>query len=85
MTIQSNIRHTRRRQTKQKHNTICDWHHYMQTNRYNVNKTQTLLQRTGGKDEPNIALCGNPNCWIMSGNIALQRSITIHSWLTSGY
>jgi hypothetical protein len=39
-----NTRHTRRRQTKQKHNTICVWHHYMQTNTYNVNKTRTLLQ-----------------------------------------
>ena len=50
-----NTRHTRRRQAKQKHNTICVWHHYMQTNTYNVNKTRTLLQRTGGKDEPIIA------------------------------
>ena len=76
-----NIRHTRRRQTKQKHNTICVWHHYMQTNTYNVKKTRTLLHRTGGKDEPNIALCRNRNCWIMSGHIALQRSTTNHSWL----
>ena len=28
-----NTRHTRRRQTKQKHNTICAGHHYAQTNR----------------------------------------------------
>jgi len=27
---------------------------YMQTNTNNVNKTCTLLQTTGGKDEPNI-------------------------------
>jgi hypothetical protein len=27
-----NIGHTRRRKTKQKHNTICVGHHYMQTN-----------------------------------------------------
>jgi uncharacterized Rmd1/YagE family protein len=76
-----NTRHTRRRQTKQKHNTICVWHHYMQTNTYNVNKTRTLLQKTGGKDEPKIALCSNRNCWIMSGHIAMQRSTTNHSWL----
>jgi len=32
------------------------------TNKQNyVNKTRTLLQTTGGKDEPNIALCGNRN------------------------
>ena len=30
---------TRRRKTKQKHNTICVGHHYVQTNINNVNKT----------------------------------------------
>ena len=40
---------TRGRQTKQRHNTICDGHHYVQTNTNNVNKT--LLQTTGGEDE----------------------------------
>jgi hypothetical protein len=30
---------TRRRQTKQKHNTICVGHHYSQANTNNVNKT----------------------------------------------
>jgi hypothetical protein len=30
---------TRLRKTKQKHNTICVGHHYMQTNTNNVNKT----------------------------------------------
>jgi len=34
-----NIGHTRRRQTKQKHNTICVGHHYTQTNTNDVNKT----------------------------------------------
>ena len=34
-----NIGHTRRRQTKQKHNTICVGHHYAQTNtNTNTNK-----------------------------------------------
>jgi hypothetical protein len=36
-----------------KHNIICVRHH-TQTNTNNVNKIWTLLQRTGGKDEPNI-------------------------------
>ena len=31
--------HTRRRQTKQKHNTICVGHHYTQTHKNNANKT----------------------------------------------
>jgi len=45
---------TRRRQTKQKHNTICVGHHYAQANTNNVNKTWTLLQTTESKDAPNI-------------------------------
>jgi hypothetical protein len=44
----------RRRKQKQKHNTICMGHYYTQANTNNVNKTRTLLQTTGGKDEPNI-------------------------------
>ena len=39
-----------------KHNTICDGHHYMQANTYNVNKTCALPQTTGGKDEPNTGI-----------------------------
>ena len=31
------------------------------TNTNNVNETSALLQTTGGKDEPNIVLCGNRN------------------------
>jgi hypothetical protein len=45
--------YTKRRQTKQKHNTIRVGHHYTQTNTNNINKTPALLQ-TGGKDKPNI-------------------------------
>jgi len=58
----------KRRQTKQKHNTIRIGHHYPQTNTNNVNKTWfylktntnnvnktwALLLTTGGKEEPNI-------------------------------
>jgi len=33
-----NIGYTRRRKTKQTHNTICVEHHYAQTNTNNVNK-----------------------------------------------
>jgi len=43
-----------RRKSKQKHTTIWVGHHYAQTKTNNVNKTCYLLQRTGGKDEPNI-------------------------------
>ena len=51
-----NIGYTRRRKTKQKHNTICVGHHYAQTYKHTkVNKTYALLQITGSKDEPNIA------------------------------
>ena len=55
------MRYTRRRKTKQKHNTICVGYHYEQTNTYNVNKTWVLIQTTEGKDEPSIVLCGNCN------------------------
>ena len=51
-TIQKN--YTRRRKTKQKDNTIGVGHHYTKTNTNNVNKTWTLLQTTGGKNEPNM-------------------------------
>ena len=54
-----NIVYTRRRKTKQKHNTICVRRHNTQTNTNNVIKTGAILQTTGGKDEPNIVLCGN--------------------------
>ena len=50
-----NIGYTRRRKTKQKHNTIRVGHHYnTNTNTNNVNKTCSLLQTTGVKDETNI-------------------------------
>jgi hypothetical protein len=61
-----NIVYTRRRQTKQRHITMCG-HHYtqtntnnvnkawalLQTNTNNVNKAWALLQTTRGKDKPN--------------------------------
>jgi hypothetical protein len=50
-----NIGYTRQRKTKQKHNTICVWHHHTQRNTYNVNKTWALWQTT----EPNIVLMRN--------------------------
>jgi hypothetical protein len=39
-----NTWYTRRRKTKQKHNTIYVGHHRAQTNTNNVNKIRTLLQ-----------------------------------------
>ena len=54
-----NTGHTRRRKAKQNYNTICLGYHYTQTNTNNIIKTCDLLQATGGKDEPNIVLCGN--------------------------
>ena len=48
-----NIESTRRRKKKER-NTICVGHHNTQTNMYKVNKTFSLLQTTGGKDEQNI-------------------------------
>ena len=42
--------------TNKKTNTMCVAHHYPQANITNVNKTSSLLQTTGGKDEP-IIVC----------------------------
>jgi len=39
----NNTRYTRRRQAKQKHNTICGGHHYTQTDTNNVNSVCTFL------------------------------------------
>jgi hypothetical protein len=39
-----NIGHTRRRKTKQKHNTMCVGHHYAHANTNNVNRTWSLPQ-----------------------------------------
>jgi hypothetical protein len=44
----------RQRKTKQKQNTICAGHHYAQTSLNKANKTRTLIQITGDRDEPNI-------------------------------
>jgi len=41
-------------ETQTKTTTICVGHHYAQRNTNNVYKTWSLLQTTGGKDEPNI-------------------------------
>jgi len=35
-----------KKQKQHTHNTICDGHHYTQTNTHNVNKTWALLQTT---------------------------------------
>jgi len=37
---------------------ICNGHHYTQTNTNNVNKTRVHLLKTGGKNEQSIVLCG---------------------------
>ena len=53
-TIQRNWQHPVHKhedKAKQKHNTICIGHHYVQTNTNNVNKTWALLLTTGGKGE----------------------------------
>jgi hypothetical protein len=46
-----NIEYTGRWQAIQKHNTICDGHHYTQTN---TSKTWASYKTTGGKDESNM-------------------------------
>jgi len=51
-TIQRNRQHKTKK--KKNHNKISVEHHYTQTNTNNVNTTLSLLQTTGGKEEPNI-------------------------------
>jgi hypothetical protein len=46
--------HTRRTKTKQIHNRICLGHQYTQASTNNAKKTWVYLQKTGGKDEPDI-------------------------------
>ena len=50
---------TKTNKTKQNYNTIWIGHHYTKTNTNKVNKTWSLLQTTGGKDEPNIVFIAN--------------------------
>jgi hypothetical protein len=52
---------TKTKKKEKKTHTICVGHHYAQTNTNNVNKTWALVQTTGGKDKPNIVICGNRN------------------------
>jgi hypothetical protein len=56
----ANIGYSWLRKKKQKYNTLCVEHHYVQTNMNNVYKTWTLLKTTGGKDEPNIVPMWKP-------------------------
>ena len=51
---------TERRQTKQRHATICVRPHYKPPSTQNVNMTRTLLQTTGSKDVPNIIFMWKP-------------------------
>ena len=53
-----NIEYTRRRQTKQKHNTICIGYLYAQANTNKVNKTWALLQLEIKMNRTSF-VCGN--------------------------
>ena len=56
------VHKTKKNKAETQHNTIYIGHHYTQTITNNVNKT-SLLQTTGGKDEPNFLL---ETCQIIS-------------------
>ena len=49
---QRNWQHTKKNKTKTQDSIY--WTHYALTNTNNVEKTRVLLQKTGGKDKPNI-------------------------------
>ena len=63
MTLKRNWPHwvhkTKKNKTKTQHN-MC-WTPLYATHTNNIDKTCALIQTTGGKDEPNIVLCGNRN------------------------
>jgi hypothetical protein len=50
------VHKTQDEEQNKNNNTVCLGHHYTQASTNKVNKTWTLLQTTGGKDEPNIVL-----------------------------
>ena len=56
-----NIGYTRRRQTKQKHNTVCVGHHYTQANTNNVNKTLVPYKQLEVQTKRISFVCGNRN------------------------
>jgi quinolinate synthase len=58
-TIQRNWQYKvhKTKKNKQKHNAIFVGHYYAQTDTNNVNKTWSLLQTTGGNDEPHAFVC----------------------------
>jgi hypothetical protein len=58
------------------------WTLNRQTNAYNVNKISALLQTTGGKDEPNIVLCGHRSGQHKELN-SIRNKIT-REWITRG-
>ena len=55
----NNTGYTKRRKTKQQHNTVCVGHHYTQTNTNNINNINKTMnkQTTRGKDEPKKVTC----------------------------
>lgn len=55
--IQRKMQHWLRK-TKTK-NGICVAHHNTQINTKNINRTSAVLQKTGGKEEPNIVFMWN--------------------------
>jgi hypothetical protein len=64
---QRNWQHTKKNKTKTQDSIY--WTHYALTNTNNVKKTWVLLQKTRGKDKPNI-IC----MWKMVTDITTQKS-----------
>ena len=53
--LATQVTQDKEKKTKTKNpNAMCAGHHYPQANTNNVNKTCSLLQTFGGKDEPDI-------------------------------
>jgi hypothetical protein len=75
-----NIGYTRRGQIKQKHNALCDGHHYTQTNTNNVNRIWSLQQRLSMFDCP-FVLPVSLDCPCLIAPSCCQLLSIVHVWL----
>jgi hypothetical protein len=75
--------HTRRRKTKQKHNTICVGHHYTHPDTNNVNKSCDLLQTTGGNDKHRDHKFSQCLCCYIHNKIPIKLQTIINQRQTS--
>jgi hypothetical protein len=79
--------YTRRRKTKQKHNTVCVGHHYTRRNTNNVNQTwapyKQLAEKTNTKNLTNLTndtQINSPELYFQFKLVCAVIDFTIPSW-----